>query len=107
MERRPEHFVIILLAGGASAWVIFDAGPLFIPILALIFVALLMIPGQRAHNAARAAAIAEYQRTRNELSDVEQQDRLNEIQRLYGKNHPAVRRLVGAEHLHHTAANSD
>lgn len=95
--RRPEHFVVLVLSAGAAALLIFDVGGLAVPLAALGLIAILMVPDQRRHNAARASAIAEYRRTRDDLDADERQRRLEFIGLAYGHKHPAVRRLIAEE----------
>lgn len=75
------------------------------PIVAFIAIAILQIPGQRAHNAERPSAIADYRRVRRELSTDERQRRLEVICLAYGRRSQAVRRLV-AENSENVPAHS-
>ena len=97
MTRRPEDVASLVLLAGAVAWVILDLGSPVVSFVAFAVVALLQIPGQRAHGAARSEAIAEFRDTRDEFGSDERANRLATIERVYGRNHPAVRRLVAEE----------
>lgn len=96
-RRRVEDYVTVVVAVGAAAWLLLEMGGLALPIIAFVAIAILQIPGQRAHNAARASAIADYRRVRRDLPADERQRRLQVIRLVYGGKHPAVRRLAAEE----------
>jgi hypothetical protein len=96
-RRRIEDSITVVAAIGAAASLLFDIGGLALPIIAFVAIVILQIPGQRAHNSARASAIADYRRVRRDLPADERQRRLEVIRLVYGGKHPAVRRLAAAE----------
>jgi hypothetical protein len=103
-DRRAEDYLTVVAAAVATAWLLFDVGGLAVPIIAFVAIAFLQIGGQRAHNSARAAAIADYRRVRRELSNDERQRRLEVIRVVYGRKHPAVRRLAAEEERERSSA---
>ena len=97
MRRRPED-VLTLLAGTAAV-VLFavDVGGVVAPVIALLIGFGFQVRPQLDHNAERRRVIAEFRRTAPHITEAERARELEEIQLYYGKNHPAVRRLVAEE----------